>query len=174
MAKKKEPSVQDSLNYFKEVMKRSSLTNYVYVNDILLSKNPKDVSILIISDKTLWLSIVDDPDLKPNIRELNISDPVESALNKIMSYANDINDSAWVEINPEAMMNGETVEIMVKDFSYKIPINKGLIPVKLKKAEYNGMAYRVYPDKLMMGLKKKFEGVVEDTSFTMMRIFHVI
>ena len=32
MAKKKEPSLADSLNNFKDTMLRASLSNYVYVN----------------------------------------------------------------------------------------------------------------------------------------------
>ena len=47
MAKKKESSLEESINIFNDAMLRASLTDYYHVNRSLLSKNNNDKSILI-------------------------------------------------------------------------------------------------------------------------------
>ena len=175
MAKKKEPSIADGVELFKDVMKRSTLTDFIYLNRILLGKTSKDANVLVIPDQTLWNALLEDEEFKTHISELDISDPEQFQMNEKFSYGNGIENSGWVEINAETMYAGEMVNITIDGFKYEIPVNKGLFPTKLKKAEYSNFAYKIYTDpKLALALKKKFDGPVDDSSFTIMRAFIIL
>ena len=175
MAKKKIQSIEDALNTFKDVMLRASLTNYLYVNGILLSKNKNGSTIIIVPDKTLWLKIIDDTDLKPNIKELDASNPTEYELFNVIKYVDDLSPDKWLQLNGESIYAGEMVQITISEnHKYNIQLNKGLIPLKLKKAEYNNISYRIFTNPYILALHKRFDGPVEDSSFSIIRLFNII
>lgn len=174
MATKKIPSVEDALNYFKDVMRRSSLENYVFVNRIALSKNPKGQSVIIVPDETLWCKIIDDSDLKDRFRELNPTDSADSNTMKLITYGEDLTND-WFEINPEEIFTGEIFKLILDGFDYDIPLSKNMLPLKLRKAEFNNIAYRVFTSPItVLALKKKFESPVEGCNFTMIRILQIL
>lgn len=175
MARKKEPSVDDALNIFKDVMRRASLSNYLYVNKIMFAKNIQDKSIFIIPDQELWLKIIDDPDIKPNLKELDISNPNEASLKNLFSYLEYIDDPSWIDIDIETLFAGKIYKISIDEFEYQIPINKNLLPLKLKKAEYNKITYRIFKgSSLVLGLKKRFDFPIENCGFSIIRLFKII
>ena len=174
MARKKIPSMEEALNIFKDVMTRASLKNYVYVNNIMISKNPKDQSVLIIPDQELWKVIMEDAELSKDIRALNPENPDDSHNIQISSYAEDLNEG-WFDIDLQVMYVGSLFRIKVDGLEYRIPINKSLIPLKLRKAEYNNISYRVFlsPDKVL-AVKKKFDYPILGCGFTVMRILQIL
>lgn len=175
MASKKVPSVEDALKIFKDVMLRALLTDYLYVNKSMLSKNPKDHSILIIPDQTLWVKIIEDDELKSHIQELDINDPEQYKSLQLFEYGNQLDGDVWVDIDPEILFKGKVFKISMKGFDYEVPINRALLPLKLRKAEYNNISYRVFTKpSLMLVLKKRFDFPLEDCGFTIMRMFKVI
>lgn len=174
MATKKEPTIADRVAIFKDVMRRSSITDLEYINNVFHAKNAKDASVLIIVDETLWNAIFDDEELKPHISALDLDDPENHITKDRLLYIQDM-DKDWIEINPESMYNGDVIEIAINGFKYSIPLNKGLFPTKLKKAEFNNFGYKLYTQpRLAISIKKKFEGPVEDSSFTIVRIFQIL
>lgn len=175
MASKKQPSIDDALSYFKDVMKRSNIIEFKHVNSMIHAVNAKDVSVIIVPDQLLWNAIIEDEELKSHMDELDISKPENSIIQEKFTYAQDLNGNSWIEINGETMYAGEMVNITIDGFKYEIPVNKGLFPTRLKKAEYNNFAYRIYTQpRLALVLKKKFEGPIENTSFSIIRAFQVL
>lgn len=181
MAKKKIPSIDDALKTFKEVMKRASLSNYHYVDGILLSrlsKNNRVISILVVPDEELWLRIINDEELKPNIKELDIAIPEEYVLKDIFQYGKDLNSNSWINLDSEEIQKGKVISISVRDgWDYEIPINKDQLPVKLKKAEFNNIKYKVIDNiNLVLLLQKRFDSPVgvEAGGFSMLRVFRII
>ena len=176
MGKAKIPSVDDALMNFKDVMHRASLSNYLYVNKILLSKNSKDQSILIIPDQELWLKIIEDSELKKCIKELDISNQKENSLKYIFTYADNIdNDTTWINIDIDTLFSGKIFKINIDGLDYEIPINKNLLPLKLKKAEYTKISYKVFKNtSLVLGLKKRFDFPIENCGFSIIRLFKII
>lgn len=173
MGKKREPSINDSLTHFKDVMRRASLSNYQYVNHNVLCTTGKDVKLLIHFDQLLWNAIMDDEEIKDQFKELDISKENDRKVADQLKYLDEI-EEGWIDINPELLYNGEMIQIKIDGFDYKIPINKTIYPIRFKKAEYNNFGYKIKKDPLILLVKKKFEGAVDDSSFTIMRGFNII
>lgn len=169
MAGKKVPCIEDALNNFKDVMRRASIQNYGYVNRIMLSKNPKNQSILTIPEPELWTKILNDPDLKDHIKE---SDATGDDV-MLFSYGEDL-ATGWIEIDPNIIFNGVIFKLTIDGFEYDFPINKNLIPLKLKKAEANNIAYKVFTSPNTLAIKKRFEFPVDGGSFTIMRLLQIL
>ena len=176
MAKKKEPSIDDILKEFESVMLRASLSDYYHVNNIMLSKNPKGHSVLIVPDQLLWDKIMESETLKPHISELDISKPAEQAMLSKFKYGEDLDSSLWIEIDPNELYSGKIIKIKIDGFEYDVSINKNFLPLKLKKAEFNGITYRVFfEEHIVLALKKHFIIFgMEDYGFTMIRIFTAV
>lgn len=177
MAKKKEPSLADSLNNFKDTMLRASLSDYVYVNKNLITVHPKGYSVIVIPDQDLWTTIIDDEEMKKDITEANLNNPDDSELADLIKYCNDLDSPLWIELDPEVLYKGKIIRVKVHDnFEYDIPINRDLLPLKLKKAEYNNISYRIFMDdeSPVLCIRKKFEYPLENGGFAMIRVFSII
>ena len=173
MAKKNKSSLEDAINIFQDAMQRASLSDYINVNRTLLSKNNNDNSVIIIIDQTLWNALIEIPEIKNNVRELDITKSEESSMVPICTQCNDSSDS-WIEIDCEELYSGKVIKIKVEGFEYDISINKALIPLKLKKSEFNNVSYRIFPDTMTFALKKRFEYPLEDHGFEVIRIFQIV
>lgn len=174
MAKAKEPSVDDALVIFKDVMNRSSISNYVHLNGIMIGKNDKDKNVIIVPDKSLWLKISEDEDIKSKLKEIDISDPAESENKLIISYAEV--DPKYIDIDIDTLFKGSVIKIKVSDeFTYEIPINKNLLPLKLKKNEFNNIGYWIFnKPSLVLALRKRFDFPIDNYGFSMIRLFKII
>lgn len=176
MAKKKVPSVDDAIKIFKDAMQRASLSDYLYVNKTLFSTNPKGNSIVIIPEQELWMKMIDDPDLKDHMKELNPEIPQDYEKLQLIQYTADLDADTWIDVDTDVLFKGKLFRISVKGFEYELPINKGLLPLKLRKAEYNNISYRVFTKpNVVLSLKKRFDfPSVDECGFTMIRMFQVI
>lgn len=176
MAKKKVPSVDDAIKIFKDAMQRASLSDYLYVNKTLFSTNPKGNSIVIIPDQSLWENLIDDPEIKDHLKEINPENTEHYEKLQLLPYAENIDGDMWTNIDAEVLFRGKLFRISVKGFEYELPINKGLLPMKLRKAEYNNISYHVFTKpNIVLSLKKRFDfPAIEECGFTMIRMFQVI
>lgn len=174
MAGKKVPTVEDALNYFKEVMKRSSLQNYVYVNNLMLSKTPKNQSVIIAPELELWRAIIDDKDLRENMKELNPDNAMDRYSMQLLTCGEDLT-TAWIDLDSIAIYNGVMLKVSIDGLEYDIPINKNLLPLKIKKAEADNIAYKVFVNpNMILAVKKKFIFPVEECNFTIMRLLQIL
>lgn len=174
MAKKKEPSIQDALTYFREVMLRASLTDYTHVNRIMYTKNPKEKSVLVIPEITLWNAILENEEFKKHIKELSLTDPEANQISSIISYGSMI-DTSWLDIDSETLYTGKIFNIDINGFEYQLTVNRDCLPVKLKKAEYSDIQYKVFTSPYhVLAIKKYFPYKIENCGFTMMRLFKII
>lgn len=176
MGTKRIPTVEDAVKEFKSVMQRASLTSYYYVNNVMLAKAPKDYSVMVIPDLDLWVKLLDDEDLKPNIKELDVTDPEQSAKIPLFRFADQINDPAWLEPDQESFFKGAVTKVKVPGFEYDLSITKDSLPIKLRKAEQNNVSYRVFVQpEITLAVKKRFVvKEMEQFGFTMMRLYQVI
>lgn len=174
MGKKKEPSMEEAVKIFKDVMSRTSLSNYIYVNRVMISKTPKGRSILIIPDMNLWREILTDEEIEK--RELDIKNPDEIKLQALISYTDNIESNEWINLDSELLFTGKIIKIHVNGFDYKISLNRDLIPLKLRKKEYYKISYRIFTtkDSFVLGIKKRFDYPLEDSGFYIMRLFKII
>lgn len=170
MAKK----APDPIAVFKDMMVRSQIEDFALYNGILMGKTAKKASIMIIPDKPLLIELLEDEDLKKHITMFDETDDIDNDKEKFI-YAEDISSDKWMDIDSTALYNGEVLSIGVDGLSYKVPLNKGLFPMKFRKAEFTDFAYKIsITNNIKLLLKKKFVTGVDDKTFTMMRIFQVI
>lgn len=173
MAKKKDPSLEDAINIFEDAMNRSSLSTYLHVNRIIISKNPNGQSIIIVPEENLWLGLLEKEEFKSHLKELDLSNSIDQDISKKCIYGEDLNNESWIDLNNELLYSGKLIKLKIDNLEYELSVNKNLIPLKLKKAEYNNISYRVFPD-MALAIKKKFEYPLENHGFTMMRIFQIV
>lgn len=175
MAKKKDPSIYDALDNFKSIVSRASLNDYFHVNGFLISINPKDVTVILKPDKSLMIKIREDEELNSHIKEIDINKPEENKLNDYIFYVESLSGEGWYDVNCDDLYAGKVIKISIDGFTYSVLLNKNSIPVKLRKAEFNNVSYRVYNQpKHILCLQKRFEGCVEDGSFSMMRLYQIL
>lgn len=181
MAKKKEPSIDDAIKSFKDIMKRAELSKFIYENNKMISQNKAGKSILIIVNQPLWGKLIDDPDFKSNIKELDLNKESEIKLQSLFKYGGEL-DEGWLDIDIDVIYKGDIFEVNIDGFDYKLPIHRNLIPLKLRKAEYNNIKYKVFLNPNVLAIKKKFEfpvkekdtETINDYGFTIMRLLKII
>lgn len=176
MAQKRVPSIDDAVKNFVDVMQRSELDKFIQDGLTLLSVSPKGYTVLTTVDRPLLEKLMESDSLKAKIKSIDITDPEEKALQGKFALSNTITESGWVPIDLDALYRGDVIKISIDGFSYDIAINKGSLPLKLRKAEFNEISYRVFlQPNLILGIKKRFETKgVENGGFTMLRLFQII
>ena len=173
MAKKKEPSLEEAIKVFMDVITRSSLTEFFYINNTLISKNPKGNSVVLLLEQSLWNGIIDNIEIKDKLHELDSNNPNHQDDIKLSKYT-DIENATWIDIDSEQLYSGKVVKLNVEGLEYELSVNKNLIPLKLKKNEFNDISYTVIPSDMTFILRKKFNYPLEDHGFTIMRIFKIL
>jgi hypothetical protein len=174
MGKKKEPSVADAIKQFKEVTQRASLSDYYHVNGKMLSLNDANNMILVIPESKLWEELLNDTEI--HVKEIDITEPDQFYLSQWFAYGEDLSDEWWIPIDiNEELFTGKVFKIKLGGYDYKIPINRDSMPLKLKKAEYNNVSYRVFKKPgMVLAIKKYFGFPIEGYGFTIMRMFQIV
>ena len=179
VSKKRVPTMESAIVSFKEVMLRASLSNYYYVGNTILSKNNNSNNILIIPDKELWDKLIEDEEWKTEnkFKEPDVTNMEESSIPSWMEYGKDVTTD-WFPIDVDAeLYTGKVFKIKINGYEYKISVNRDLMPMKLKKSEYEGISYKVFHKPLqVLAIKKRFESLaeVEGSGFTIIRLFQII
>lgn len=177
MAKKKITSV-DALNIFKDVMTRALLSEYQYTNRIMIARNTKKGNLVMICPEVdLWNMIIDDPDMKIHMSELLVNDPEQNRISQVTSYMDDLSSDQWIPLDTDLLYKGKVIHLSIEGFDYKIPVNRDLLPLKLRKKEYSGIHYRVFITPFhILAIKKKFESPLEEGKygFELVRLLQIV
>lgn len=174
MAQKKEPSIQDAVEYFKNIIDRIGVTEFIYQNRTLLCTNGK-CSIIINIDQLLWNQLIDDESFKSKLFEVN---PIDKDKVNMLTLGDE--SGSWIDIDIDEFITGKLINITIEGYDYNIAICKDLLPIKLKKAEFNNISYQISTIKMgnvvnkILKLRKTFPGIVDDTSFGIMIVFIVV
>jgi len=184
MAKKKIPTVEDAVKALKDILDRAFVDSYRSVNNIMLFEDKNGMSILVVPDQTLATEVFKGEEIPG--AELDLSNPSDVEHQWKFQYAEDLVEN-WVAIEAtEDLFNGKLFKITVRDTEYRITINKELMPLKLKKAEYKDISYRTFGTRsrnmesyiektpLILAIKKRFDSPVEDCGFTLIRLFQIV
>jgi hypothetical protein len=145
---------------------------YFNVNGILLSKNKLDRIVIVVPDKLLLEGLIEDKTI--NIEELTIDHQYFKYYNNLFKYGEGIDSDDWISLQSDELYAGNTIDINIKDYECPIQINKDLLPIKLKKSEYENIFYRIFMDPLIIGLRKDFKSINEGYSFSMLTLFRII
>ena len=177
MAKTKEPSVQDSLKTFNDVIKRIGVESMQMQDHNVLCTTNKKQNVLIRVDNELWNTIMES-ELKEKITEI---DPCNKGLISLASIPSNDN-GVWIEINGEEFQSGKLIEINLDGYDYKISISKDNLILKLRKSELTDIAYQINTFTMIesgvvnkiLKLRKRFVGTVENSSFDVMTAFIIV
>ena len=175
MARKKEPSVKDSLEVFQSVIDRIGGPKLIYQNRNILITSSKGINIGIIVDQTLWNEIWKDNLLAFRMTEFNINDPDANNLKERFSFLEEYKEEEFLPLDQVDLYNGKVIEIHHDEAAFDIMINKNLFPLRFKKAEFNNFGYQIKKrNYLALSIKKTFVNKIPDTNFTIMRNFKVL
>jgi hypothetical protein len=123
-----------------------------------------------VSDNSLWDNVIND--INPN------ESSIDSKESKYSIYIDDT-ENEWIPIETD-LYNGKVLTIKFKNFEHQISVNKELLPLKLLKKEFNNIFYKMFysnnDDKvsIILAIKKRYDGTVEDSGFELIRLFFVI
>ena len=174
MAKKKESSISDIVNVVKDIVKRSKAESFVSNNRVLMGYTNKKMKFYLSFDIAIWNAILDDEELKKMISEFDVS---TGTAKDVMGFSYcERPDENFIEINPESMYNGENMNIKIDGYEYDVTINKGIFPVRFKKAEFNNIEYKLYMDKYpVLVLRKRWvNDNIPDSNITILRLFQIV
>ena len=174
MARKKEPSAEDAIKYFKEIMHRAELYDYSYVSGCFISKNKNGSRIFIVPDEQLAAAIYDDVDLKDHIQELDTSTSDNVDLVSLINQIRNLDSEAWIAADNEVLFKGKLLKVYLDKYEYDISIHKALIPLKLKKSEYTDIYYRIISDPYSLVLNKRFPPMIEGYGFNLLRVYQIV
>lgn len=171
---KKEPTIEDTVNLFFDVINRCGFQVFRRYNTILHSKSKKNSGTFFVVEQNLWNIISEDQDFNEITREFNpLIDSDRLILDK-MIFTKDM-DNGWIQIPDEEMQSDKRIFIAIDGFEYNVEINKTIWPIRFRKAENGNFSYKVFRSPFYaFAIRKKFEGVGEDASFYMMRVFQII
>jgi hypothetical protein len=142
------------------------------MNNVLMGRTKNEDHVLVIPDPLLFDILTGDKTIE--VQELPLLDPDVGHLRGWFKYGENIEEDKWFTLlDDERLYEGKTIEIPIAGHPIPIVIHKDLIPLRLRKAEFNSIAYRVFVDPLLFGIKKRFE-LLEGYGFTIMRLFQIV
>lgn len=182
MAGKKVPSMEDQIKIFKNVIFRASgkpisEIKFYFINRILITnieiKNKKYYLIFNI-ELDLWKEISQDDEI--HMSELDIKNIDNKDIIRKISIIINTNPDSWISIDAVDIYNGKVIKIRPDNYEYDISINKNLLPLKMKKSEYTDISYTIFNNgiSLIFALKKEFKYPLENSGFSIMRLFQVM
>ena len=171
MAKASKPSLENAIILFQDVMQRALLSDYFHVNKTLLSKNPKGNTIVVSIDQDLWNGLIETTEFKDKIKEFDLTDSDNLVNIQKITYIENTDD--WLELDSDILYSGKVIKLTIEKLEYELNINKNVIPLKLKKAEFNNISYKVFPD-MTLAIRKRFVYPLDNCSFDIIRLFQII
>jgi len=166
MAKKREATITDAVEYFNYVIERCKFTGLEYMDGIIFGKRKNFSSyVIIIPEKELIPYVI------PEHYEFTNNERIKS----LFPFIFDINNDNWIKLNDDEVASGFNIKIDLDGFNYQTEINKKIIPLRLLKKEFNNFYYQIkYGSVPLFFMKKIFENVIPNTNFTLMQIYHIL
>lgn len=178
MGKKKLPSVADAVKHFKDASLRATLSTYYHVNGILVSINKDGHRIVLVPESELLTELWKDESV--DIKELDITSE-EGERVRHCFYFGENHDKDWHLIESTSdMYAGKILKIRIKEREYPVELNRQLLPLKLRKAEYTDISYKIFCEKskgnidqLILALQKRFV-ICDNCNFSMIKLLQII
>lgn len=169
MSKKITPE-ENAVNKVSDIITRLN-TPLKRVNTSLISGNDEEnrTTILTVSYK-LWALLLEKKLVE--YPELDLKKSEDAIMKDYFGYA-DIESEGWIPItNTEDLYNGKVINIKIADEI--VEFNKELLPIKLKKAEYEDIYYKIFLGKQkLMSVRKQFK-IDDELYFNAFRLFLMI
>lgn len=162
------------LNGFREIIQRSGISQIEFENGIMYGRNSNNASVIIAPGKELWSVIQNDEEMKSMMQPLDATSDLSKRVAMVMGIVTE-NSNDWIDLDTDTLYKGKIIKISVDGFEYDITINRDMLPLKLKKAEYNNIRYRIrlMGDPILI-VQKEFKQVPPDCDYTMSRVFQII
>lgn len=166
------PEIEAKLALEKILSGSSSI--YYNVNGILLSRTAIDRVLMVVPDKPLLTVLLSNEEI--NIEEMDSNHEYYKYLHGLFKYGENLDSEDWIELDSEILYSGEIIKIKLKDHKHPVEITKVLLPVKLKKAEYVNIYYRVIVEDsaTIVILRKDFKSFNEGYSYSTLTPFRLI
>lgn len=171
MGKKKEITPQMAVSQWKEIVERSELSNLRNTNGVIIGINTAGkLVILVPDDQLLQLLLAETED------QLILYDRDDSLTVDYLpwfDYGLQVNESGWLDYDGQKLFDGEAIVINLGEDRPKNYLSKDSLPLKLKKAEFTDIAYRVFMDEKILAIKKRFE-LLPEYGFVVVKLYKII
>lgn len=155
---------ETEIQFFKSILERIKIEKFFNENNIIFMKPEKSNFLLILEI---------DSELKKHI-ELNFTEIDNSnLLTRINFLTKAMTIDNWTQIDQKAEIYLSNIfPIEVKNFAYKLIINRDQMPFKLLKSEYDSIYFTVNNNILL--IKKRFDSKIENYGFSIIRGFQCL
>lgn len=157
---------------WQEIIDRSSLSELRNVNGVVIGLTAeKKKTLLVPEPELLTLLLADDAHSK-----LIPFDREETATVDYLpwfDYGLRLSEPGWLELDGEKFYAGEAITVQLGEDTPKAYLSKDSLPLKLKKAEFIDLSYRVFPAEKVVGIRKHFE-TLPGHGFDLLRLFQII
>lgn len=154
------------------MVERSKLTDCRNANGVIIGVTPEKKKVLMVPDtKLLTLLLELDGDNK--VTAYDIEEKSTGEYRSWFDYGLRLTEPGWLEIDGEKLGAGETITIQLADDQPSVYLSKDSLPLKLKKAEFTGLSYRVFPAEKVVGIRKRFENL-SDHGFELIQLYQII
>lgn len=172
MSKKREIIPETAMSLWQEIIDRANLTELRNVNGVVIGLTAERKKTLLIPEpRLLTLLLADETHSKllPFDREeITTIDYLPW-----FDYGLRLSEPGWLELDGEKFYAGETITVQLGEDTPKAYLSKDSLPLKLKKAEFVGLSYRVFPVEKVVGIRKHFDTLPEH-GFELLRLFQII
>lgn len=161
MAKKSEKD--KAIELFHSILSRLEAKELYEYNHMWLIRID-NYQCIIIPDQSLYNELIVDNEFKEKLKPCDVEN------SRLFSYTIPKN---WIPLDvSEEHFKGKEFNITIDGFKYDIPLNRDLMMVKLRKAEFTNISYQIYKEKhLVLGIKKRFDS---EYGFDMIRLFQIV
>ena len=168
----KELTSEDIANKVTEIIGRLEGTiKRVNTSLVFLSEGDINKTCILTFSHPLWTIMLERKMLE-NYPELDLKKEEDSIIKTHFGYA-DAEMEGWVEIaDPTPMYEGKAITFKVGE--EEVSLNRDLLPIKLKKAEYQNIYYKLFTgEKTVMTVRKLF-CINDDCFINAFRLFLMI
>lgn len=168
----KELSSEDIANKIAEIISRlEGKIKRVNTSLVCIPEEDTEKTNILTFSHPLWAIMLERKMLE-EYPELDLKKEEDNSIRTYFGYA-DAEMEGWIEIeNSSEMFSGKAISIKVE--TEELSINRDLLPLKLKKAEYSNIYYKLFSgEKPVMTIRKLFK-INEDCYFNAFRLFLMI
>ena len=165
VAKNKVIEPSDALNQLIDVVNRMGTTSIECKDNVLICHVKNDKIVMIIVDDKLM-------ELVKESENIDTSTELSKSNERWFQYR-DLGDD-WIDLTTDdKLYTGKHFEITPDGYEFPIIITKDIMPIRLKKAEYKMIDYKIFNDPKVFAIRKRFQ-LLDDYGFTILRLLKII
>lgn len=157
---------------WQEIIDRANLTELRNVNGVVIGLTAEMKKTLLVPEPGLLTLLLAD-DAHSKLVPFDRDEATTVDYLPWFDYGLRLSEPGWFELEGEKFYAGETITVQLGEDAPKAYLSKDSLPLKLRKAEFVGLSYRVFSAEKVVGIRKHFDTLPEH-GFDLLRLFQII